>query len=682
MRSARTSSVLCVLAAAVFVSTGFSRGEEGPIVLGKPKRPPILTLDPFTGSVGVLALFEYDNSKTRGSSTSSTSALLQENLTLATGGGVISKNFFNWHGSATVGLNENWSHTPTETDTGYAIAPTYDFEGNLLPNSNIPSEFFARRTESYAASSFQPLLKNTYAEYGANFNYLSTKLPTTLNISHTDTTQSTLAGEKEFTLSQDHVGFQTSYEPIERQHLTLDYQYTSVNQNNPGLLNEQRTRGFFSNSYTAQSVGFGHFWQIDPDGRYTLSQNLSYSTEDGTFPFSHLNLSEYLRMRHSDNFESNLQYSYDNQDYFTATTETQQIIGSFTHRLFESLTTHGQAGASTTSSRFSSTSIADGGGTDTNSYFTNLNANYTKHVPYGVLGANFAVGYNQTDNGQVGAVQSVLNDFQTFNDPQPILITRANVDPNSIAVFNAAGTRRYVKNVDYTVERAGNAIEIRRTFASNINSGDTVRLNYDVDPLPGYSATTTNFGGGLRYDFTEGPLVGLGVFAQYSQQDQSTSSAFIRADNITDTTFGADYRIWKLTLRADYEDHQSTLAAFDAARFSALFSDHLSHNAAYSVGASQAFINYPMTHSDTTLTSVDGHLDYLINRDLKAILSARWRNEEDSRFGNTMGFEEQGELRWTIRQTQFFFLLRHTDVEASSNSTDSFAAQFGMTRSF
>ena len=98
--------------------------------------------------------------------------------------------------------------------------------------------------------------------------------------------------------------------------------------------------------------------------------------------------------------------------------------------------------------------------------------------------------------------------------------------------------------------------------------------------------------------------------------------------------------------------------------------------------ATQAFIQYPSTSSDTRLTTLDGHYDYQISRDLKAILSAQWRNEQDSRFGNTMGIEERGELRWTVRQTQLFFMIRHTNLEATDNSTESFSAQFGLTRSF
>ncbi|HUO09475.1 MAG TPA: hypothetical protein VM008_14295 [Phycisphaerae bacterium] len=681
MTALRTTSLMCLLAAAVATATP-ARSDEGPIVLGRPQRPPILTLDPLTGSIGVLALLEHDSSKTNGASTTSESAVVQEYLTLTSGGGIVSKNFFAWHGSVTLGIDEEWSHSPSQDNTGYAFAPAYDLTGDLLPNSIIPIDMYARRTESYIESTFQPLIKDISSEYGANINYLSPTIPTSLNVSHTEDQQDSTAGSTNYTLSENHLGFQTAYDPAEQHHLNLNYQFTQVDQNNPGLINEQNTRGFFGTSYDAQSATLGHLWQIDKDARYTLSESLTYSSEDGTFPFTNLGLSEYLRMQHTDNFETALQYNYTDQEYFTTSTKTQQIIGSFTHRLFESLTTNGQAGATFNNSSYTSTDNSPSSSSDSKSWFTNMSTTYTKKMPLGVFGANLGLGFNQTINDAIGSTQQVTNDIQTFNDPQPIVLTQPNVNPNSIAVFNAAGTRQYILNKDYTVQQIGNTTQIFRTFTSDINPGQTVRLNYDLSPLPGYTADTTTFAGGVRYDFNEGPLNGLGVYVQYTGQNQTTNSTAVLADDINDLTVGGDYHIWKLTFRADYDDHQSTLAAFKASRFSALYNSQISQRSSLALGASQAFVDYPQTDSNTYLTTVDGHFNYQITRDLKTIISAQWRNEQDSRFGNTMGIEEQAELRWTIRQTQFFFMVRHTNLEATTNSTETVSAQFGLTRSF
>ena len=81
------------------------------------------------------------------------------------------------------------------------------------------------------------------------------------------------------------------------------------------------------------------------------------------------------------------------------------------------------------------------------------------------------------------------------------------------------------------------------------------------------------------------------------------------------------------------------------------------------LNAVQNFLHYPEDQSEIALTSIDGRLNYQMAPGLQLILSARWRNTDDSRRGGTMGFEEQAELRWKVRQTTIFGLVRHTSLE-------------------
>ncbi|HVT83231.1 MAG TPA: hypothetical protein VHM90_21510, partial [Phycisphaerae bacterium] len=89
-----------------------------------------------------------------------------------------------------------------------------------------------------------------------------------------------------------------------------------------------------------------------------------------------------------------------------------------------------------------------------------------------------------------------------------------------------------------------------------------------------------------------------------------------------------------------------------------------------------------LDHSRVALTTVDGRMQYEIMRGLKATVSARWRHDDDSRTGNQEGFEEQAELRWKIRQTDIFGLIRHTSLSTRDNDGSSFFFQFGLSRSF
>ena len=664
------AALLALFAAPVLAT----RAQEAPVVIGHQEHPPLLTLDPFTGNFAINALLEQDTSKAGNSSTQTTNALIQESITLATGGGVISKSFFDWHASGTLGLEEDWTQSPSLSSSGFGLLNAYNFNGNLLSASSFPANVFARRSEDYVERSFQPLAKDIVSEYGATFNYASEKLPTTLAIDHTDTTQNELGGANDYILSENRVEFSTAYDPFDGHHLSLNYTYDDASESNPDAL---------AQGYKSQDISLAHQWQIDRAGRFVLAQSFTYGTQTGVYDTTQMHLGEQLRARWSDTFDTGATYTFDQQDFGTYLNKTNLVTAFFNHRLFESLFTNGQIGASSTARTFSG-ALAETGSSDSSTYFANLSTNYTKKVPLGTFTANAGVGYNQATNGAIGAPQPVLNDFETFTDPQPIIITRTGVDPSSIVLYNAAHTRRYLPNIDYTVAQVGNTIRIYRPVTSNINAGDTVLLNYNVLPLPGYSVDTDTLTLGARYDFTQGPLNGLGVFARYLQQDQSlsSSSSLLQPDNIVDTDFGVDYRFWKMTLRAEYEDYESTLDPYTAMRLSAGYSDALSRAVSLSLSANQSFINYPNVGGTSDLTTFDGRLDYQISRQLKAILTARFENTIDNRVGNTTGFEEQGELRWTIRQTQIFLILRHTDLEGSASELESFMAQFGIIRNF
>ncbi|MEP6838430.1 MAG: FAD-dependent oxidoreductase [Bradyrhizobium sp.] len=205
----------------------------------------------------------------------------------------------------------------------------------------------------------------------------------------------------------------------------------------------------------------------------------------------------------------------------------------------------------------------------------------------------------------MGAPQQILGDIKTFDDPQPIILTRPGLDPNSIAVFDASGTRQLTPGIDYVVRRVGQTIQIDRQIGAAINSGDSVRLNYIIDPLPGYTSTATAVGAGVNYLFDDGWFKGLNVFAHYSQVDQTISpeSSGVTPDSVKDLLYGAEYRIWKLTLRAESETRQSTLSPYDAQRFSARYDDRLGDHTTLSLGAAQNYMQYPMDHSKLVLTT-------------------------------------------------------------------------------
>ena len=683
----RQASWLLGLAVLALLPTLARADDSDVVTLGRPTRPPILTLDPFHGSVGVTGFYSSLNSKAGTQSSTGTNLVLQETLNLNTKGTVVSRNLMEWTASANVWVQELESASGGSSQNQLGVFDTYDFHTNILKNTEFPITAYAQQSETFTDRAFAALVRTTSTTYGGSVRYASPSLPSSLTYGHTTITQSDLGGATQYSTDADNVSAETSFQPLDRQHVSLNYAYNRTAQTNPGTLN--------TNSET-QSGSIGHDWSFDADGHYTLSQGVSISQQTGSTPASSLGVSESLRAVFSETLQGSVDYRFLQQqntfspnngfgitplNSYSSDMSSNYFNASLSHRLFESLVTTANVGATTTDTSYTGSQNSS---SSTRSYFGSLGTNYSKKVYMGRLGASVGINYNQSQNSSVTQPQQVLNEAQVFTDPEPIILTKVGVDPNSIAVFDSTHSRQFVRNQDYTVRKVGNAIQVQRVLGGAIDPIESVRLNYLVDPLPGYTADTTSFNAGANYLFDEGVLKGLNLYTRYAQSDQTITPAAtgILPDSTRDILFGAEYHIWKLTLTAEEQNHQSTLAAYDAQRFRARYLDHLGDRTTLTLDLSQTFNEYPTASTNTAVTTVGGQLTYRITRDLTAELAAQWRNQEDTLLGNTMGLEESGKITWKVRQTNMFMMIRHTSLETGGANSESFFFQFGIFRNF
>jgi hypothetical protein len=669
----RSRMISLAIWAVLAASPVFAFAEEGPMVIANKEQHPYLTLDPFAGSIGMTGLYLAEQNRTGGQHAKSTDLIITEDLSLGTGGAIVSKNLASWTAAGTVSLAEEWTTGERQNESSIGVFDTYDLQLSVLGATAFPFSAYATQTQNYVARSFAGMLRDTDTGYGATFHYNNAYLPSTLSIGETTTTQSTLGGQEQYSITQDELEYSTAFQPLERQSVSVNYHFAQISQSNAGP-----TRS----SSQLQGVAVGHNWSIDPEGRYTLTQSLDYSQQSGNFPYTQLRIGEQLRMRHTNTLESAINYTYEQHDYATNSTARHNLSATVMHRLYDSLSTSARAGGSQSENSFSA--LGQNGTASTTNYFMDLAVNYQKKLWQGRLGASLALGFNQTDNSPTGSTQQVIGQVEQFSDPQPVILKQQGIDASSIAVFNAAGTQQLVKGVDYTVKKVGTTVRIDRKIGGLINSGDSVRVNYQVEPLPGFGSATTSFGGGLNYYFDEGLLKGLYLYGHYSQADQTITPADsgIEGDSVRDTVVGAEYRIWKLMFRVEDENHDSTLAPYDALRFTARYDHRLDERTQLSLDFSQNFIDFPKEQSSTSLTTVDGRMQYEISKGLSTILTVRWRDDDDSRSGTTTGMEEQLELRWKIRQTDIFGLVRYTSLETRDSDANTFFFQVGLSRRF
>ncbi len=657
--------IAAAVAAVVLGSVNRTWARDEVQVYGQKQQHPFLTLDPFYGSLALDTVVQSDSLKNGDSSTTSQTVLMEEKLTLATGAAILSKNFLDLRTSVTLGLSEAWT-TGTSTSSEYGILQAYDLSAALLKNSMVPVTVYARRTESFINRSFVGLLKNDVTQYGADVTVRSEVLPTTLRIYRTETQQSALNGENQFTLNENNVDLHSEYTQLTNQTLSLDYHYTGIQQTNSDEA---------ANTFDTHQLDLSHTIDFTGSNQYTLSSTLNYSLQSGTYSFERLRIDELLRMRHTQDFETWVNETLNKESINDSQDIDNRVSTGFTHHLFDSLTTNGRVG-------YEQDQRNDGG--SSRSTFWDVGSGYTKLTPLGRLSLSVSLGESQMNTDEIGVSRQVIGEAHAFNDPFPVVLNQQNINSASIAVFDATNTRQFVSGTDYTVTVFPSRIEINRVITGAIANGQSVLVNYQVNPSPATTTATTSYGFGARFDFDAEPLRGLGLYGRYSNQSQEVISSgpmVIKPDNVTDVVVGADYRIWKLMFNAEQEWRESTLSPYNSLRFSARYSDRLSGRSRLTITAHQSFIDYPDEGTQLALTQLDGRLEYDITRNLRSSISSEFRYETQSGEA-TMGFDEQADLRWVFRQTQVYLSIRYSLLEAQSSQEQTLFLTAGIQRNF
>src|SRR5208337_3390564 len=184
----------------------------------------------------------------------------------------------------------------------------------------------------------------------------------------------------------------------------------------------------------------------------SLSSSASLTDQIGDLAFSQFRLDENLRVQHSSDFQTHYDYTLNQSDISGINQINNQLDVGFVHHLFQSLLTTGDVGGSL---------LNETGGSEVEQLFGKLNFDYRKTVPYGRLLANLNLGWQWQYSPQGTSQTPVINEAETFNNSQPIVLTQPNIDPSSIVVLSSAGVP-YLKGTDFSVNTVGNLIQIQR----------------------------------------------------------------------------------------------------------------------------------------------------------------------------------------------------------------------------
>ena len=672
----RTRKVLCAaIASALLCIASFNPAraqapadDEGPIIIGQRRQFERFYLDRPEIALDLTNIYQRDSNTSGDSTTTSDQFFFQQLLELRTQGYVLSPNLFTLSLYGAGGVSESFVRVEDEAtaDSSDNIGAIYewDVEGTYQPNGDTPLTLYSRREQNWVFREFGPALESITTDTGAELELRSTKAPTRFSVSHLESTQSGLQDIDDFSYTRDAFTWYTTYLPTENQTVNWDYTFAAVDQE--GVTDQQ---------YQTHDATLAHEVVFGQRRRHSLNSSLSYYQQTGDLDVQRFRWDERLRMQHTGDFRTRVDYTYDQTDVGGLDRNRHRASAGFTHDLFDSLVTGGNVGAQR----------SEAGDSTALETFADINWSYRKHVPLGVLSANLGLAWSRQDSdAQTDPIQ-VIDQPAVFGDALPIVITGTNVNPSTLAITDPSGLILYQEGLDYTVTQFADRIEIDRIVGGRIGAGQAALLDYQLAPLPGAISTSTSLNTGLRYDFDQGPLRGLTLYGRYARAHQDieseTPSAFV-PNEFTDIAYGVEYRIGNLTLGAEHQDHDSTINPFEADRFFARYNQRIRGNTLLGLNASYTSIQYFKPENQLDLFTVSGQLVHQFTPRLSGSLTVLYRNEQDDLHGQTTGFEQHLELRWRHRQTQVYAVLRNAQLENPDQDQSFQFFQLGIRREF
>ncbi|HDZ68942.1 MAG TPA: hypothetical protein ENH43_00780 [Phycisphaerales bacterium] len=565
----------------------------------------------------------------------SKTTVFEERLRLKTKGDLYHPNFLFYDIALGLGLTQQSFTTDGDSDKTSALLDDYSLLVQLLRMKPYPLTVYTNKSDDLIARRFLGSLRSEKESSGISLALRSEDWPMRFQYSTSETRQKSLAPTARdfFNRNEERFRYSVSRNFSELSHMSFEFDRDKVLQRNLGASIEIETNRYI----------LLHNFVFGSDEQHRFDSFFSFLDQSGSFDFESLQWEERMKLQHTSNFLTNYDFRF--TDYKQGTSRNKEIRGQagFEHSLYESLVTTGNV--------FASSSDLDEQGELTQRGGM-LGFSYRKKNPWGTLFSTYTTNLNQSDQSGGTGTGIVVDESHVFTDPVPITLDRVNINTSSIVVTDSSGLDIYTLGDDYTITEINGRIRLNVTTLGtppNISDGQTLLVDYTffVEPERQEDILRQNFTVRERFD------KGLSLYYSHQRQDEKVSSSIteITPDEFSINTFGADYVKEGLALLAEYSKERSTQIPSTSKSIEARYSWPINADTRASVRASNNWLDLGAPDSrDITLFNAGGEIFSRLTE--KYSISARidYRDEDDTRFGKTEGFQLNSELQYNYRR--------------------------------
>jgi len=645
----------------VFLSMGSSVNAEG-------EQQPLLRHGRIQGELELVAQNRVDEQGISGNKRKSKTKVFEERIRLKTEGDIYHPNFLFYNAAFGLGPTQQRFNFDDDSYKESAWLNDYAVLVQLLRAKSYPLTINLGKSEDLIARRFLGSLKAETESAGISLALRSKDWPMTFQYSTSDTRQDGLApiARDFFTRDDERFRYTLAHDFSESSHLSFGFDKNKIAQRSSGAATD-----LTEDRYTLlHDLAFGG------DQQHRLDSFFSFLDQSGSFNLENLQWEERLRLQHSSSLLTNYDLRFVDTEQERIRNKQTRGRAGFEHRLFESLVTTGNVFASS-SDLGAQGDLTQQGGT--------LGLNYRKKNPWGVLLSTYTANLTGSDQSGVSGTGIVIDESHIFTDPLPVTLDRVNIDTSTIVVTDNTGLNVYTLGDDYTIAEINGRVRLNITtlgaIPPNVSDGQEILVDYTFFIEPKRQEDT------LRQNFTIRERLGNGLSLYYAhqRQDEKISSTIVEItpDEYRINTFGADYVQKGLALLAEHSKESSTQIPSASKRLEARYSWLITSGTQVSVRASNQWLDLDEPEArDIELFRAGGEiLSRLVE---KYSVSARidYRDEDDSRFGTTEGFQIKSELQYNYRQLSVIVGVELNSLERRRDQTDSEFLYFRLKRFF
>lgn len=600
------------------------------------RQRPLVENEPIRGEVELVAEKRADEQGTSGDRRRSTREVFEERVRLNTEGSVYHPDFLFYTAAVGIGLAQQKIDSDDESGRNDETLDEYNVFAQLLRGKIYPTTFNASKAEELISRQFLGSLRTERENRGVTLSLRPEGWPMTFQYSESQIGQDGLSSLSRDFFERDDERFRYSvtHDFSRLSHLRFDFDRAEVLQRSVGATIITDTDRY----------NMLHNLLFGDDGKHRLDSSFNYADQSGSFDFENLQLQERLRLQHSDNFLTNYELRFTDSD--RSTVRNKEIRGQtgFEHRLYESLVT--------TANIFTSTTDLDAQG-DLEQHGGLLSFNYHKKNPWGTLYGTYSASLTKSEQSGGTGTGVAIDESHIFADPLPVTLNRVNVDTATIVVTDSTGLDIYTEGDDYTITEINGRVQLNVTTLGiappNVTDGQELLVDYNFFIEPRREEDTTRQTFTIRERFKNG----MSLYYAHRRQDEDVSSTLteITPDEFTINTVGADYLNKGLFLQAEYSDEDSTQIPSTSRKLLGRYNWSLSPATTASLRVMNQWLDFgEPDERDVVLFKTGGEFYSRLSDRCGISARADYRDEDDTRFGVTRGFQINSELQYTLRQ--------------------------------